>query len=85
MPIYEYRCAKCEEVFEVSQKMTDKPLKKCAKCGKGPVEKLISASAFHLKGGGWYKSGYEKKAEKPAKCDSASSSNPKCGGCPSAS
>ncbi|MDH4228106.1 MAG: zinc ribbon domain-containing protein [Deltaproteobacteria bacterium] len=86
MPIYEYSCSKCGEVFEASQKMSEKPLTKCVKCGKGPVEKLISRSAFHLKGGGWYKSGYTKESSKPAACPaSAPKDKNGCGGCPSAS
>ena len=28
MPIYEYQCEKCGEVFEVTQKISDPPLKK---------------------------------------------------------
>ena len=37
--------------------VNDKPLKKCTECS-GPLEKLISRSAFQLKGGGWYNEGY---------------------------
>ena len=57
MPIYEYRCASCGHTLEVIQKVSDKPLKKCTECS-GPLEKLISRSAFQLKGGGWYNEGY---------------------------
>jgi putative FmdB family regulatory protein len=57
MPIYEYQCSKCGNVFEVMQKFSDAPLKKHAKCG-GKVEKLISRSGFQLKGGGWYATDY---------------------------
>ena len=57
MPIYEYECKACENVFEVQQRMTDDPLKFCPDC-KGEVKKLISASSFQLKGGGWYSDGY---------------------------
>jgi putative FmdB family regulatory protein len=59
MPIYEYRCSKCQNVFEVLQKFSDSPLRKHEKCG-GRVERLISASGFHLKGGGWYVTDYGK-------------------------
>jgi len=38
--IYDYRCKKCGD-FEVCQKMTDAPLKKCPTCKK-KVERLIS-------------------------------------------
>jgi putative FmdB family regulatory protein len=71
MPIYEYRCAKCGNVFEVLQKFSDSPLKKHEKCG-GKVERLISASGFHLKGGGWYVTDYARAGAK-AKTSEASS------------
>ncbi len=63
MPIYEYRCAKCGKVFEVLQKFSDAPLKKHEKCG-GKVERLISASGFQLKGGGWYATDYARAGSK---------------------
>lgn len=62
MPIYEYRCAKCGD-FDVSQKITESPLKKCPTC-KGKVSKLISSPAFHLKGSGWYVTDYAGKGKK---------------------
>lgn len=54
MPIYEYQCQACGTALEVVQRITESPLKTCTSCGKDALEKLISASAFHLKGGGWY-------------------------------
>jgi len=57
MPIYEYRCRSCGHVFEVIQRHGDRQLRKCRECS-GQLEKLISKSAFHLKGGGWYSEGY---------------------------
>jgi putative FmdB family regulatory protein len=54
MPIYEYACAACGHQFEEWQKITDKPVKVCPKCKAKKVERLISATSFHLKGGGWY-------------------------------
>jgi len=57
MPVYEYLCQKCGKEFEESQRITDKPLKKCKFCN-GPVDRLISRSSFALKGGGWFKDGY---------------------------
>jgi putative FmdB family regulatory protein len=61
MPIYEYECRKCG-VFDYSQSLADRPLSRCPKC-RSKVAKLISASAFHLKGGGWYSDGYDKKGD----------------------
>jgi putative FmdB family regulatory protein len=54
MPIYEYACAACGHQFEEWQKMSDKPIRVCPKCKAKKVEKLISATSFTLKGGGWY-------------------------------
>jgi putative FmdB family regulatory protein len=60
MPIYEYSCPKCGE-FERHQSLSDPTLKRCPTC-RSKVTKLISASAFQLKGGGWYSDAYQKKA-----------------------
>ena len=61
MPIYEYDCPVCGR-FEVIQKFSDKELETCPQCqekGKqSAVTKALSASAFHLKGSGWYKTDY---------------------------
>ena len=63
MPIYEYECRKCQAHLEVLQKITDKPLTKCRKCG-GRLEKQWSPTSFQLKGTGWYMTDYAgKKAE----------------------
>lgn len=48
---YEYKCAACG-VVEVEQRITDAALDSCPRCG-GPVERMISASTFVLKGDGW--------------------------------
>ncbi|MDE0519620.1 MAG: hypothetical protein OXH71_02870, partial [Candidatus Dadabacteria bacterium] len=42
------------------QGFNDKPVRKCEKCG-GRLKRLISVSAFHLKGSGWYETDYGKK------------------------
>ena len=76
MPIYEYQCVKCAEIFEAFQKINDKPLEKCKYCG-GKAERLISQSSFQLKGSGWYLTDYSRKpaasAESGGKSDSKSS------------
>ena len=59
MPIYEYQCQKCG-TFEVTQRITEKPLGKCLTC-KGKVKKLISNTSFQLKGTGWYVTDYARK------------------------
>jgi len=60
VPIYEYQCSKCGEIFEAFQKISDDPLTECRFC-QGKVEKLISQSSFQLKGSGWYLTDYAKK------------------------
>ena len=90
MPVYEYECKVCENVFEIQQKMADAPLTVCPDC-TGPVTKLISMNSFQLKGGGWYADGYassgkgapennseSKPAVPPCKPDAG------CKGCPAA-
>ncbi len=57
MPIYEYQCQKCGGTFEYTQKMSDEPKTVCETCG-GELQRLISRTAFSLKGGGWYKDLY---------------------------
>jgi putative FmdB family regulatory protein len=74
MPIYEYECQKCKTITEAFQKVSDKPLAKCPKCG-GRVEKLISAPAIQFKGSGWYVTDYAGKSQKSSeKSESESSS-----------
>lgn len=60
MPIYEYQCDACGQISEEIQKFSDAPLTTCQHC-QGNLNKLISHSAFHLKGGGWYVSEYGSK------------------------
>jgi putative FmdB family regulatory protein len=75
MPIYEYSCQSCG-TFEVSQRITDKPLKRCPTC-KGKVAKLISSTSFQLKGSGWYVTDYagkessDKKPKEEGKAEAA--------------
>jgi putative FmdB family regulatory protein len=65
VPIYEYQCTKCGEVFEAFQKITDEPLTRCKFC-HCKVEKLISQSSFQLKGSGWYLTDYAKRSSSSA-------------------
>jgi putative FmdB family regulatory protein len=65
MPLYEYRCSKCEKKIEVIRKFSDPPLTEHEGCG-GTLEQLLSAPAFQLKGTGWYVTDYAKAGAKPA-------------------
>ena len=89
MPTYEYKCHKCEKVFEVFQKMSDKSLTSCAdkKCD-GKVRRLIGKGAgFIFKGSGFYTTDYRsnsyKKKEKeektgPSPCQSCDKKDKGC-------
>jgi putative FmdB family regulatory protein len=69
MPLYEYECDACGERFEMIQKFSDPVPDACAKCGKGPVRRLLSSPAIQFKGSGWYITDYAQKG----KSDSGSS------------
>ena len=64
MPIYEYKCSKCEHQFEVIQRFSDNPVKSCPECNKKSVQKLVSAPSFRLKGGGWYETDFKTGSKK---------------------
>jgi putative FmdB family regulatory protein len=73
MPIYEYKCEKCG-TFEITQRITEKPLGKCPTC-KGKVKKLISNTSFQLKGTGWYITDYARKEKAAAKSENGAKSS----------
>jgi len=58
MPIYEYLCGACGHQFEITQRITEDAISDCPACGKPEAQRQISATAFHLKGSGWYKTDY---------------------------
>lgn len=80
MPLYEYRCERCGDVFEAMQKFSDAPLTVHDNCG-GRVERLLSAPALRFKGSGWYVTDYARKSNgKSAESrpeDSAGKAKPK--------
>ena len=73
MPTYEYECSKGHR-FEAEQSINDPALKRCRVC-RSKVQRLISASAFILKGGGWYSDGYG-SAKPGASSETQSESTP---------
>ena len=60
MPLYEYKCLKCERTTEKIESVKGPHVKKCPHCG-GKVEALISRSAIQFKGAGWYVTDYAGK------------------------
>jgi putative FmdB family regulatory protein len=65
MPLYDYRCHRCGEVFEVRQKFADALLTVHENCG-GELERMISAPALQFKGTGWYVTDYAKNGKSPS-------------------
>jgi putative FmdB family regulatory protein len=72
MPIYEYKCEECGQQIEAIQKFSDDPLTECPNCKKQALKKMLSASAFHLKGSGWYQTDFKnsscKSDDKASSC-----------------
>jgi putative FmdB family regulatory protein len=66
MPIYEYECNQCKEVFEIFHKIDEDCKVACPKC-LGPARKLISATNFVLKGSGFYVNDYPSKTRQDGK------------------
>ena len=60
MPTYEYRCKACGHEFETMHGMTVPALRKCPKCSKLKLERLISGgSGVIFKGSGFYETDYK--------------------------
>lgn len=68
MPIYEYECGKCNEMFEIKQKITEDALQICIKeeCS-GKVRRVISSAGIQFKGSGWYVTDYSDKMKDKSK------------------
>ena len=73
MPTYEYGCEACGKKWELEQRISEDPVKKCPKCGKLKAKRLISGGNFVLKGGGWYADGYGSSTKGSKKSDSGES------------
>ncbi|MHC4712116.1 MAG: FmdB family zinc ribbon protein [Planctomycetota bacterium] len=67
MPIYEYRCGRCEGVFEVFVRgSSDGSPPRCTECGSRKVEKVFSVFASH---------GTASRASSAASCAGCSTHN----------
>lgn len=62
MPTYEYECDACAHTFELLQSMADPAVRKCPKCRKLKVRRLISGGAGVIfKGSGFYETDYKRR------------------------
>jgi putative FmdB family regulatory protein len=78
MPTYTYKCGECEEVFDIFQSFSARPLKKHAECG-GTLQKVFHPAGIVFKGSGFYKtdsvSSSASKSSEPVSTSKSSSSN----------
>ena len=82
MPTYDYQCRACKYEFDKFQSISDPAIRKCPKCGKLRVRRLIgTGGGVIFKGSGFYQTdyrseSYRKAAEKEkggdVKCDGTS-------------
>jgi putative FmdB family regulatory protein len=85
VPTYDYRCDACGHEFDAFQSITDGALRKCPKCSKPKLRRLIGAGAgIIFKGSGFYETDYKRSrggggaaAEKPAEKSGESKSESK--------
>ena len=77
MPTYDYICDACEHAWELFQKITDDPVKKCPECGKKKaVRQFGTGAAIMFKGSGFYETDYRSESyKKSAKADKKSKSD----------
>ena len=78
MPLYEYRCERCSNEFEVLVRRSDTAIC-CPSCGSNEASKKVSRSSFHLKGTGWYASEYASASAASAESGAAAESGRGCG------
>ena len=75
MPTYDYICDACQHEWELFQKITDDPVKKCPACNKKKaVRQFGTGAAIMFKGSGFYETDYRSEAyKKSAKAEAKSS------------
>lgn len=76
MPTYDYACDACGHHWDVEQRMSEDPIKKCPKCGKLKAKRQITGGNFILKGSGWYADLYSSSPKSSKKSEGSESSPP---------
>ncbi len=84
MPTYDYECRACGEKLEIFHSMTEAARKKCPKCGKSKLERLIGAGGgLIFKGSGFYITDYRSSEyQAKAKADSGGGTDAKSSSAP---
>lgn len=76
MPTYDYVCTACGHEYELFQKMTDEPKKRCPKCRSRVERKIGSGAGLLFKGSGFYITDYRSDDyKKKVKSEGSSSSS----------
>ena len=75
MPIYEYQCTQCNNIFEVFHRIEEETNPPCPKC-LGQARKILSASNFILKGSGFYVNDYPSESKKKARKEEKEAGKP---------
>jgi len=84
MPTYGYECTKCNHRFDVFQKMNDKAVEKCPKCGKKVKRQITSGAGVIFKGTGFYATDYKKTTAPPNPPTCPNKKQGGCSSCPAA-
>jgi putative FmdB family regulatory protein len=63
MPIYEFECRSCQNVWDNLQKISDPDPSNCPACHQPQVQRRMTAAAFRLKGAGWYETDFKKEGD----------------------
>jgi putative FmdB family regulatory protein len=67
MPTYDYKCSACGHAFEKFHSITAAPIRKCPKCGKNKVKRLVgTGGGLIFKGSGFYITDYRSEGYKSA-------------------
>lgn len=81
MPTYDYRCESCKTDHEISQKITDEPIKICPSCQKPSLKRGPGGGIGLLfKGSGFYANDYAK--EKPSSTENSTEKKSSSECCP---
>ncbi|HLB72934.1 MAG TPA: zinc ribbon domain-containing protein [Sedimentisphaerales bacterium] len=65
MPTYEYACGSCGCELERLESIKARPLRKCPKCGRNKLQRLIGTGAgIIFKGSGFYETDYRSESYK---------------------
>lgn len=92
MPAYDFRCTKCNQVFEVVRSMRSTADECCPGCGAA-AKRVFTPVGVAFKGTGFHNTDYRPQPSESSKspspsestpCAAKSDSSPACSSCPAA-